>query len=82
MILSQHDMASSLFSLKISDKVLRMHEEMYITQPLLAALSKLQSQLEATGNTEVPFKRVPYNKTPRTGLESAISAAHTNPFIE
>ncbi|KAF1829925.1 hypothetical protein BDW02DRAFT_583298 [Decorospora gaudefroyi] len=60
----QHDMTSPLRSRKIPDAVLRIYEQQYITLPLFAALSKLQDELQATGNTEAPFKRVPYNKTP------------------
>lgn len=64
MISSQHDMASPPRSPTIPYDVLRIYQDQYITLPLFAALSKLQDQREATGNTEAPFKRVPYNETP------------------
>ncbi|EDU47136.1 hypothetical protein A1F94_004866 [Pyrenophora tritici-repentis] len=57
-------MASPPRSPVIPDAVQRIYEQQYITLPLFAALSRLQDQLEATGNTEAPPKRVPYNKTP------------------
>ncbi|KAF2820884.1 hypothetical protein CC86DRAFT_112823 [Ophiobolus disseminans] len=57
-------MASPPRSPTIPDAVLRIHEQQYVTVPLFAALSKLQDQLKATGNTEAPFKRVPYTKAP------------------
>jgi len=57
-------MASPPRSPTIPDAVLRIYEEQYITLPLFAALSKLQEQARATGNTEAPFKQVPYSKTP------------------
>lgn len=60
----QHDLASPPRSPAIPDAVLRIYEEQYITKPLLAALRKLQDQLQAAGTTEAPPKRAPYAKTP------------------
>ena len=60
----QHDPASPPRSPVIPDAVLRIYEEQHITKPLLAALTKLQDQLQAAGTTEAPPKRAPYAKTP------------------
>jgi hypothetical protein len=57
-------MASPPRSPTIPDAVLRIHEQQYVTVPLFAALSKLQDQLKATGNTDTPFTRVPCTKAP------------------
>jgi hypothetical protein len=57
-------MASPPRSPTIPDGVLRLYEAQYIALPLFAALSELQDLREATGNTEAPYKRVLFDKTP------------------
>ncbi|KAH9859247.1 hypothetical protein J1614_012221 [Plenodomus biglobosus] len=60
----QRDMATPPRSPEIPEAVQRIYEEQLITLPLFAALSRLQDQLKANGNTEAPLNRARYNKTP------------------
>lgn len=53
----KHNMASPPRSPGIPDAVSKIHEQ-HFTTLLSAALSQLQDQLEATGNTKPPSKRV------------------------